>query len=110
MSMVVTDRLTDELRNSRVGKTEVRDAKVRVEENSEGQLALCIVLVLANPKGRPTWPTADIWGLRREVLEIKTRLEEEHDEVDLPWYIMFKSEKPAKMEAEDLVGALDDDG
>jgi hypothetical protein len=111
--MVVADRLPDELRKSQAGKTEVRDARVRFEEDSSGQLALNIILTLANPpRGQSTWPTDDLWALRRDVLEVKTRLEDElKDKVDLPWFVIFEPETPAELEDEDLleIVTLDDE-
>ncbi len=111
--MVIADRLPDELRNHQAGKTEVRDTRVRFEEDSSGQLALYIILTLANPpRGQTTWPTDDLWALRRDVLAVKTRLEDElKDRIDLPWFVIFEPEKPAELEDEDLreILTLDDE-
>lgn len=111
--MVVADRLPDALRKSEAGKTKVRDARVRIQEDSSGETALYIVLTLANPpRGQSTWPTDDLWALRRDVLEVKTRLEDElKDKVDLPWFVVFEPERPAELEDEDLleIVTLDDE-
>ncbi len=110
--MAVAERLPDELRNSQAGKTQVRDVHVRFQEDSSGQLALYVVLTLANPgKGQPTWPTDDLWELRRIALAAKMRVEAEHeDTIDLPWYVVFEPEKPAELEDEGLreIVTLDD--
>ncbi|HEY1456967.1 MAG TPA: hypothetical protein VGF15_00485 [Solirubrobacteraceae bacterium] len=100
----VADRLPDELRERQAGKTEVRDVKVRFEEDGSGREALYLVLTLANPpRGQPTWPVDDLWSLRRVALETKTRLEAKHKEtIDMPWYVVFEPEKPGALEDEDL--------
>ncbi|HLH14145.1 MAG TPA: hypothetical protein VKV16_05100 [Solirubrobacteraceae bacterium] len=110
--MVVADRLPDELREHQAGKTEVRDAKVRFEQDASGQEALYIVLTLANPsRGQATWPIDDLWALRRDVLEIKTRLEMElKDPISLPWFVVFEPEKPSDLEDEGLREIIDLDG
>jgi hypothetical protein len=102
--MVVADRLPNELRKHQAGKTEIRDADMRFEEDSSGEQALYIVLTLANPpKGQQTWPIDDLWALRRDVLTIKTRVEDELNEpIDLPWFVVFEPEKPSELENEDL--------
>ena len=102
--MVVADRLSSELKEHQAGKTEVRSAKVRFEEDASGNEALYIVLTLANPtRGQATWPTDDLWALRRDVLEVKTRLERElKDPIDLPWFVVFEPEKPSDLEDEGL--------
>ena len=111
--MVVADRLTDELKNRHAGKTEVRDARVRVQDDSSGEPALYIVLTLANPsRGQPTWPTDDLWALRREVRAIKNRVEDElEDTIDLPWFVVFEPERPSELEDEGLheIVTLDDE-
>jgi hypothetical protein len=108
----VADRLPDELRHSQVGKTEIRDVDVRFQEDSSGQLALYLVLTLANPpRGQSTWPVDDLWALRRSALQAKTRLETQHKEtIDMPWFVVFEPEKPGALEDEDLreVVALDE--
>lgn len=107
MAMVVADRLPDALREHQAGKTEVRDARVRVEADGSGNDALYIVLTLANPsRGQATWPTDDLWALRRDVLEIKTKLEDEHGSLDLPWFVVFEPERPAHLENEDLLEVI----
>jgi hypothetical protein len=86
---------------------------VRFQEDSSGQLALYLVLILANPpKGQATWPTDDLWALRRAALEAKTRVEaKSKDTIDLPWFVVFEPEKPAELEDEDLreIVTLDSD-
>jgi hypothetical protein len=107
--MVVADRLPDELRDHQAGKTEVRDAKVRFEEDASGTEALYVVLTLANPtRGQATWPIDDLWALRRDVLAVKTRLEHDLKEpIDLPWFIVFEPEKPSDLEDEGLREIID---
>jgi hypothetical protein len=102
--MVVADRLPDELREHQAGKTEVRDAEVRFEQDASGDEALYIVLTLANPaRGQATWPI-----LRRDVLQVKTRLERELKEpIDLPWFVVFEPEKPSDLEDEGLREIID---
>jgi hypothetical protein len=107
--MVVADRLPDALREHQAGTTEVRRAAVRFDEDSSGAEALYVILTLANPtQGQETWPVDDLWALRRDVLEVKDRLEAEHDEaIDMPWYVVFKPEKPAELEDEGLREIVD---
>lgn len=102
--MVVVDRLPDVLRDSHAGKTQVRDVRIRFQEDSSGQPALYVVLILANPpRGQSTWPVDDLWALRRAVAAAKTDLETElKDEVDLPWFVVFEPENPSALEDEDL--------
>ena len=102
--MVVADRLPDALRKHQAGRTEVRNATVRFEEDASGQEALYVVLTLANPvRGQATWPVGDLWALRRDVLDIKDRLEVEHGEaLDMPWFVVFEPEKPSELEDEGL--------
>lgn len=102
--MVVADRLPDALRQHQAGRTRVLDAKVRFEEDASGDEALYIILTLANPaRGQATWPVDDLWALRRDVLEIKTRLENEHKEaLNFPWFVVFEPEKPSDLEVDDL--------
>src|SRR5580698_1598399 len=102
--MVVADRLPDELRNSQAGKTAVREVDVRFQEDSSGQLALYVVLTLANPpRGQSTWPVDDLWALRRIALKAKTGLEATYKEtVDMPWFVVFEPEKPGALEDEDI--------
>jgi len=109
LSMVVTDRLSDELRAHQAGKTEVRDAKVRFEVDASGEEALYVVLTLANPtRGQATWPIDDLWALRRHVLEIKTRLERDLNEpVELPWFVVFEPERASDLEDEGLREIID---
>jgi hypothetical protein len=107
--MVVADRLSNELKEHQAGKTAVRDAKVRFEEDASGNEALYIILTLANPaRGQATWPIDDLWALRRDVLEVKTRLERElKDPIDLPWFVVFEPEKPSDLEDEGLRAVID---
>jgi hypothetical protein len=107
--MVVADRLSDELKEHQAGKTEVRNASVRFEEDASGHEALYIVLTLANPvRGQATWPVDDLWALRRDVLEIKTRAEHDLKEpINLPWFVVFEPEKPSDLEDEGLREIID---
>ncbi len=82
--------------------TRIRNASLRFEEDSSGREALCIVLTLADPpQGQRTWPPDDIWALRRDVLDIKTRLEDElREPIDLPWFLIFQPERPTELDSE----------
>jgi hypothetical protein len=107
--MVVADRLSNELKEHQAGRTEVRNASVRFEEDASGQEALYIVLTLANPtRGQATWPVDDLWALRRDVLDIKTRAEHDLKEpISLPWFVVFEPEKPSDLEDEGLREIID---
>jgi hypothetical protein len=101
--MVVVDRLPEALRDKHAGATEVRNARVRVEEDSSGQPALVIALTLNDPpRGRDTWPVEDLWELRKIVLVVKTELESELGPLDLPWAVAFEPESSEELDSEDL--------
>lgn len=96
--------LEEKLRGLKSGTTEVLSAKVRHDEDSEGEPALFLELTLTNPPpGKETWPTDDIWALRRLVGDVVASI----DKVTEPWFIRFYPKDPGELEPSDLEEQLD---
>jgi hypothetical protein len=111
--MVVAEQLPHELAGQHAGKTQVKDARVNLRDDSSGRPALFVVLVLsAPPKGADTWPIDDLWKLRDIVRDAKARVEAraESSAPELPWYVVFESEYDELLDAEDIGEQLDADG
>lgn len=96
--------LEEKLQGLKSGTTEVLSAKVRRGEDSGGEPALFLELTLTNPPpGEETWPTDDIWALRRLVGDVVASI----DEVTEPWFIRFYPKDPGELEPSDLDEQLD---
>jgi len=96
--------LEERLQGLESGTTRVLGAKVRHDEDSEGEPALFLELTLTNPPpGEETWPTDDIWALRRLVGDVVAEI----GEVTTPWFIRFYPKDPGELEPSDLEEQLD---
>lgn len=95
--------LEERLKGLQSGTTRVLSAKVRHDEDSEGEPALFLELTLTNPPpGEETWPTDDIWALRRLIGDVVASI----GEVE-PWFIRFSPEDPGELEPSDIEEQLD---
>jgi len=96
--------LEGKLQGLKSGTTEVLSAKVRHEADSEGEPALFLELTLTNPPpGEETWPTDDIWALRKMVGDVVASL----GGVTEPWFMRFYPKDPGELEPSDLEEQLD---
>jgi hypothetical protein len=90
-------RLQDALVGREAGSTRIIGVHVRQGEDSDGQPAVFVDLLLTNPPGdRDTWPVDDIWTLREIVRETISGLP-----VEGPWFIRFAPEDAGELEPED---------
>jgi hypothetical protein len=96
--------LEERLQRLQSGTTRVLSATVRRREDSEGEPALFLELTLSDPpRGEETWPTDDIWALRRQIRDVVAGA----DELTEPWFIRFQPEHPGELEPTDLDEQLD---
>jgi hypothetical protein len=107
--MAVMEQLPDALRalaGQEVGKTRVKAIRVEEREDSSGQRALYIVLVLSDPPAeQDTWPVDDLWALRSKVRTAVATIES----ITEPWFVMFEPEHPGELDSDDLGEQLDAD-
>ncbi len=95
----VLDRLPAELEERWTGGTKVQGAKLTTEEDSSGDLAVFVTVMLSDaPRGQDTWPVEDVWMLRRLVQE---SVDEIAPDLATPWFLRLVAEHPETFEAED---------
>lgn len=103
----VLERLPDELEHQRSGPVQVLGVDIRVQPDSEGRDAAFIVVTLSDPPaGEETWPTEDIWRLRRRVGRAIRHLD---PEVSLPWFLQLQTADPDDHGDDETVVELDGD-
>jgi hypothetical protein len=86
------------LRNRAAGSTRIVGVTVRQGEDSNGETALFVELMLSNPpRDAGTWPVDDLWQLRAIVRDAVERLEVS----DAPWFIEFEPEEAEEFGDED---------
>jgi hypothetical protein len=79
------------------GVTRILGVHTREGQDSDGESAVFVDLLLTNPPGgRETWPVDDIWTLRELVREELSGLA-----VEGPWFIRFAPEDAGELEPED---------
>lgn len=104
MSIPGSDDLVSLLRDKAAGNTHIVGVTVRQGEDSNGDPALFVELMLSNPpRETGTWPVDDIWELRGIVREAVERLEGS----DAPWFIEFEPEQAEEFSDEDTGEQLD---
>lgn len=91
--------LTEALQERAAGlKPRVIEIRVRQTEDSDGNPAFLVELVLPNPpEGEGTWPVDDIWGLRRWVRDSIADASAE----DVRWFVTFEPQEPEELAPED---------
>jgi hypothetical protein len=108
--MAVLEQVPDalkELEGQGAGQTRVKAVRVEERDDSSGQRALYIVLVLSDPPaGQDTWPVDDLWALRSRVRAAVATSES----ITEPWFVMFEPEHPGELDSGDLSEQLDADG
>jgi hypothetical protein len=99
MTAVEVERqLPKDLADQEVGETRVRDVRVEVREDADGESAIFIALVLSDPRGKAeTWPVKDLWRLRSIVHDAIARLDP-----PFSWFVEFVPESPGGYEGDDV--------
>jgi hypothetical protein len=88
--MEVQRRLPKDLANTEVGKTTVRNVRVDLRQDADGDPTIFVVLILSDPTGSSgTWPVRDLWKLREVVADAITKLEP-----PVAWVVQFEPEHP----------------
>ena len=94
------DQLPVALRHQHARGTAVADVRVEAREDSSGEPAVFLVLVLSDPPGgAETWPVDDLWELRRIARQAVSRVA---PDLDQPWYVAFEPEHPDEPGPDDL--------
>jgi hypothetical protein len=95
------------LTNRTAGRTRIVGVRVRYGEDSDGDPALFVKLMLSDPPaGMDTWPVEDVWELRRAVRDVITGLE---PQPNVAWFISFVPESAEELEPDDLAGEVEID-
>lgn len=90
--MAVLDVIRPEVQDKHVGRTYVVDVHIEMREDSQGEDALFITLVLDDPpEGYDSWPLEDLHALRDLLREVLARIEAP---LEIPWYLSFQPEHP----------------
>jgi hypothetical protein len=93
----VEKQLPKDLADQEAGQTQVKDVRVEVREDADGQPAIFVLLVLSDPRGRAeTWPVRDLWQLRGIVQERIARLDP-----PFSWFVEFIPETSGEYEGDD---------
>jgi hypothetical protein len=95
--MAAIDELRPAMLGSAAGRTTVHDVRVETHDDSSGDEALFVIIVLGDPpEGTESWPVEDLRFLRSRVRDVLSRL-------DLPqrWYVVFEPEHQDLDEEED---------
>lgn len=105
-AMTVLDAIRP-MKHQTVGATIVRDIRVERQQDSFGEEAYFVVLVLADPpEGEDSWPLADLRSLRQAVREaIAARVQD----LDATWYVVFEPEHPDLEDEDDEQLAIFDE-
>lgn len=107
--MAVMEQIPDalkQLKGQEAGKTRVKAVRAEEREDSSGQCALFIVLVLSDPaKDQDTWPVDDLWGLRSKVRQAVV----DAGTIAEPWFVVFEPENQGELDSDDLGELLDAD-
>jgi hypothetical protein len=86
--MAVIDAIRPAMKDQTVGNTPVRDVRVETREDSFGEPAMFVVLVLADPPvGADSWPIDDLRAMKHWVRDFLSKLE-----IDIPWFVVFEPE------------------
>ena len=105
--MPTVEELPAALTNQEAGGTRVVGARVSYREDSEGEPAVFVELILSDPPaGMDTWPVEDVWALRRAVREAIENLD---PELDMSWFISLAPEREEELDPEDTGGQVEID-
>jgi hypothetical protein len=95
--MAVMEQLPNELRDRAAGKTRVMDVRIEPSEDSTGESAIVVRIILSDPPSNAeTWPVEDLWELRAVVRDVVAELD---PAPQLPWFIAFEPENPGEVDA-----------
>lgn len=103
--MATVERVEEALREPpQVGGTRILAARVRLGEDSNGDKALFVKLMLSDPApGHETWPADDLTKIRRAIRDVITAAD---PELKVPWVISFVPESAGDLEPEDTHGEV----
>jgi hypothetical protein len=89
----VQQQLPRDLANREVGQTRIQRVEVDLRQDSDGEPAIRITLILSDPPGKSeTWPVRDLWSMREVVYDAIVQLDP-----PFPWFIEFEPEHPGDL-------------
>ncbi len=95
--MAVIDALRPAMVPGEPGRTIVRDVRAETHDDSSGNEALFVIVVLEDPpEGHESWAVEDLRSLRNAVRDVVSKQDLPHS-----WYVIFEPEHPDTEEEED---------
>ena len=107
--MATVERVREALTEQHLeaGETDVRDLRIGLGADANGDEALFVKLILSvPPDGQETWPVDDLWALRRAIGDILAEVDPERT---VPWVVSFEPETGDELAPEDAEDAVETD-
>lgn len=105
MAPAVLEGLPQELEHRWSGQIEVLSVEAAIQPDSSGEDAVFVTMTLSDPPaGHDTWPTDDIWVLRRMVRSAMQRVA---PDFDMPWFLQLQAEHPDDHGDDEMVVEVD---